>query len=67
MTAVMSRSQIGTAPIRATDVSTTEIAKPEPYDEGGRVSMIEVIAYTAVLGFIALFASGVFDGMVAWQ
>jgi hypothetical protein len=67
MTAVLSRTDIGTAPIRATGIRTTEIARTEPYDEGGRVSMIEVIAYTAVLGFIALFASGLFDGMVAWQ
>jgi hypothetical protein len=39
----------------------------EPYDEGGRVSLIEALSYTAALGFIALFASGFFDGMVAWQ
>ncbi|MDQ1546457.1 MAG: hypothetical protein QOH69_1361 [Actinomycetota bacterium] len=39
----------------------------EPYDEGGRVSLIEAISYTAALGFIALFASGFFDGMVAWK
>ena len=44
-----------------------KIVEGEPYDEGGRVSLIEAISYTAVLGFIALFASGLFDGMVAWR
>jgi hypothetical protein len=44
-----------------------KLAARDPYDEGGRVSLIEAISYTAVLGFIALFASGFFDGMVAWQ
>jgi hypothetical protein len=36
-------------------------------DEGGRVSFIEAVSYTAIIGFIALFASGLFDGMVAWK
>lgn len=43
------------------------IVEGEPYDEGNRITIIEVIGYSAVLGFIALFASGFFDGMVAWQ
>ena len=34
---------------------------------GGRITAIEVVAYTAVLGFIAALASGWFDAMVPWK
>jgi hypothetical protein len=59
-TEMTTSAQIKTRAITKQDVG-------DPYDEGGRVSLIEAIGYTAVLGFIALLASGLFDGMVAWQ
>jgi hypothetical protein len=36
-------------------------------DEGGRITVIEVISFSAVLAFIAAFASGAFDAMVPWK
>jgi hypothetical protein len=39
----------------------------EKPDEGGRITVIEVISFTAVLAFIAAFASGAFDAMVPWK
>jgi hypothetical protein len=42
------------------------LAAAEP-DVGGRVSFIEALSFTVVIGFIAAFASGVFDGMVPWK
>lgn len=39
----------------------------EKPDEGGRITVIEVVSFTLVLGFIAAFASGAFDAMVPWK
>jgi hypothetical protein len=38
-----------------------------PSHHGGRITAIEVVAYTAVLGLIAALASGWFDAMVPWK
>ncbi|MBO9578722.1 MAG: hypothetical protein J7480_08165 [Microbacteriaceae bacterium] len=35
-----------------------------PYD--GRIAWIEVIAYTALIGLIALLATGWFDVLLPW-
>ena len=36
-------------------------------DHGGRITVVEVIGFTATLAFIAAFASGAFDAMVPWR
>jgi hypothetical protein len=35
--------------------------------ESNRLSIIESISYTSVIGFIAALAAGLFDGMVPWK
>lgn len=36
-------------------------------DEGGRITVIEVVGFTAVLAFVAALASGLFDSMLTWK
>ena len=45
---------------------TTAGETPVP-SSSGAISWIEAVSYTAVIGFIAAMASGVFDAMVTWR
>ncbi|GAA4684705.1 hypothetical protein [Frondihabitans cladoniiphilus] len=42
-------------------------ASPENPDEGGRITVIEVVGYTAGLAFVAALALGAFDAMLTWK
>jgi hypothetical protein len=46
--------------------SRNSFVTAEP-DVSGRVTFIEALSFTVVIGFIAAFASGAFDGMVPWK
>jgi hypothetical protein len=65
------RENLSRADPSRTDPSRTDPSRADPSrdstDHGGRITVVEVIGFTATLAFIAAFASGAFDAMVPWR
>jgi len=46
---------------------STDRKRPAREEHTGRITVIEVISYTALIGLVGALAAGIFDAMVPWR